>query len=99
MRVSIVTKWLKPSENLGSRISASCECGRNIIPWDFSLTLEENHKLACRSLQMKLASCAPSPWLDEMIGGQLPDGRIAFVFAEVSATAMPRWTQMQKDLK
>lgn len=43
---AIITKYLGPTNNRGSRIVAKCERGRIIVSWDYKLNVNENHKAA-----------------------------------------------------
>lgn len=54
MRQVIRTKWLGPTNFMGSRVKASCEAGSITLPWDSSLDVDDNHIKAIEALQEKL---------------------------------------------
>lgn len=70
---AIVTKYHGPGNVRGSRVSATAQAGRVVIEWDDRLHFEPNHELAAKKL------CAKFNWPNEIIGGQLPDGRFVWV--------------------
>lgn len=51
---AIQTKYIPPTNTLGSRVSAKCSAGRIVVAWDYSLNPDENHKAAARALIIKL---------------------------------------------
>jgi len=50
----IITKYLGPTGTLGARISAVCDSGNLIIPYDYGLSPLDAHAKACRKLAHKL---------------------------------------------
>jgi hypothetical protein len=70
MRQAIQTKWLGPTNRLGSRVKAWSDAGSKITNWDCSLGIEGNHALA---LARKLG------WEGKWIGGGLAGSGCAFV--------------------
>jgi hypothetical protein len=69
MRQAIVTKYICPTNTRGSRISAKCQAGKIVIPYDDGLDQDEAHGKAARALIAKLG------WYGEWTAGGLPDGR------------------------
>lgn len=53
MRQAIVTQYLGPTNNRGSRVKASAEVGSVTLSWDYGLSPSENHKLAALALANK----------------------------------------------
>lgn len=66
MRQAIITKYLGPTHCRGGRIKAKCDAKAIIIPWDHSLSVEDNHRLAAKTLAAELG------WVAGWIGGCLP---------------------------
>lgn len=63
-RDAIVTKWLVPTDTLGSRMKATGGGTRVLLPYDYALTADGNHYAAARAL------CGH----DNLVGGVLPNG-------------------------
>ena len=83
---AIETKYLGPTNTLGSRIKASCERGSLTVQWDYSLGVEDNHRAAAARLLATFAQedCAKygggeSHHWGEFVAGTLPDGRFVHV--------------------
>lgn len=71
MRQAITTKWLGPTNHMGSRVKAYAQAGSVTVHWDYALGVDANHDAAARALAAKF------DWLDKdwlMVGGALPDG-------------------------
>lgn len=74
MYQAIATKFLGPTNHHGARIKASAEAGSVTVPWDHSLSTEQNHVAAAKAFAAKWE------WTGAWAGGALPDGRgFAFV--------------------
>ena len=73
----IITKYHGPTDARGARISETSAGGVRIYrPHDDSINREENHREAARQL------CAKLGWSGQMIGGTIPGGGVAWVFAD-----------------
>lgn len=72
---AIETRWLGPTNTRPSRIVARADAGRIVVSWDYALTIAENHRKAAEAL------CNRLRWSGELIGGNLPGARMAWVFA------------------
>jgi hypothetical protein len=70
---AIVTKYLGPTNTRGARVKATAQRGSVTVPWDYALDAPGNHRVAC------MAALVEWEWKGEWTGGQLPDGRYAFV--------------------
>ena len=83
---AIVTKFHGPTDFKGSRYSATAEgVGRVILQTDFALNSDENHERVARALADKYG------WLKDgtrLVGGGMPDGRMAWVFVRVDIDAL-----------
>ena len=53
-RVAIETKYLGPTNTLGSRVKAKCSGGQVIIDWDCALNGSDNHAEAAKALIKKM---------------------------------------------
>lgn len=67
MRQAIVTKYHGPTNTRGSRISARAYAGRVSVPYEYALSVEENHAAACRAFAAKFG------WFGTWIAGANPD--------------------------
>lgn len=83
---AIETKYLGPTNTLGSRIKASCERGSITVQWDYSLGVEDNHRAAAARLLAKFSQEDSAKYggreshhWGEFVTGTLPDGRFAHV--------------------
>ena len=89
MKQAIQTKFLPATNFRGSRIKAWCERG--------SITIDTDHAASCPHTEAARALIArfvkedaarygsnpqANPWARKLIGGGLPGGGYAFVFAE-----------------
>lgn len=76
---AIQTRYHGPTGTRGSRYSASAEgVGRIYLPTDHSLNSDGRHEAAAKALAAKHG------WLrdgSQLVGGVLPDGSMAWVFA------------------
>lgn len=94
--ISIITKFLGPTNTRGSRVSAtlsdhgsemaraSDKPSRIVVDWDHRHNPEENHRLAAFALAKRLG------WDGEWVGGDAP-GSAGYVFVRALAHA-PRFT-------
>ena len=72
---AILTKYLGPTNNRGSRVKAYDECGNQVtVSWNFELGVEENHQAAAQAFVQKMGW----KWQD-LIGGSIKEG-FAFIF-------------------
>lgn len=69
MRQAIVTKYLGPTTNRGSRVKATAYAGSITVPWDHALSPDGNHTEAAKALAERLG------WVGALVGGGHPDGR------------------------
>lgn len=77
MRQAITTKYLGPTNNLGSRVKATAFAGSVTISWDDALDVDDNHLKAAEALASKYN------WQGKMVGGGLPCGAgNVYVFTE-----------------
>lgn len=67
---TVTTKILPPTNYNGTRIVATDGDNRIVLPADYSLTSEEEHVRAARTLRDKLE------WKYEMMGGHTKDGMV-----------------------
>ena len=51
---AIQTKYHGPMNGLGSRISATCDAGRVVVPYDHAMNLDDNHRAAADKLALSL---------------------------------------------
>lgn len=66
---TIITKYLCPTNQKGSRIKATSSAGLTItMSWRSDLDSEENHTLAAKALCKKLG------WENELVSGDLKSG-------------------------
>ena len=76
---AIITKYLCPTNNKGSRIKASCEAGSIMVPYHYEFDITMAHNYAANCLVNKLGW--NSNYHGELITGQLPNGDYCHVFA------------------
>jgi hypothetical protein len=74
---AIITKYIPSSNFRSARIKATAEGVKPItLPWDYSLSTEENH--FCAALEL----CAAQAWKNDLVFGALPDqSGYAFCFS------------------
>lgn len=77
MRQSILTQYRGPTNSNGSRILASCDAGRIVMPYRHELSIEGNHAAAADLLVARLG------WSGTWTGGALP-GNKGFAFVNVA---------------
>ncbi len=77
MRQAIVTKFVGPTNRLGSRVIARASAGRMTFHWDHSLGIEDNPARAARLYAQA------KEWPGHWHGGGMPDGS-GFVFVNSS---------------
>ena len=75
MAQAITTKFHCPTNHSGSRISAHCDAGRLVLPWDHALNPDGNHAMAVRALLAKLT------WSGRWVQGHTHDGTSVWVDA------------------
>ena len=63
MYQAITTKFLGPTNHRGSRVKARAQVGSITIPWDYALSVDDNHKAAAQALARKWG------WSGHWIGG------------------------------
>jgi hypothetical protein len=77
IRQAIQTKYFGPTNTRGSRIVAQCAAKRVSVPYEHSMSAEENHLAAAYHLQVALG------WVGERYGelrtGTLADGSYVHV--------------------
>ena len=84
---AIRTQYFGPSNVKGSRIKATAEPRHSVtLSYDSALDSEANHAAAARALRDKME------WPEAMVGGTLPDGSMAWVFAGNSARIEKNFT-------
>lgn len=71
IRHAIETRYLGPTNRLGSRIVAKSASGHRImLDWDDALNTDENHRAAAKALANKLG------WTNRLITGALSDSYV-----------------------
>ena len=70
---AIRTRYLCPTNTLGARIVAECEAKREVYPYDYSLDVVDNHRVAADELRKDLG------WNALIGGGSLPGGGYAWL--------------------
>ena len=80
--LAIVTKYLPPTDKLGSRVRASCPAGALTSRWNHDFSIQRNHELAALALAKQLG------WhfKDYHVGG-LEKGRFVVVLDRVTPGA------------
>lgn len=78
---AIMTEYRGPTNTRGSRIVAACAAGRLTTPWDHSLGIEQNHRLAAQRLRDKLG-WRSHDYYPAMAGGSVHGGCYVFVFPD-----------------
>lgn len=68
MRQAIVTKYIGPTNSRGARVKATAQAGSVTVPWDYSLSVDDNHARTALRLADKFG------WRGRWIAGALPDG-------------------------
>jgi len=70
MKQAIETRYLGQTNARGSRIQARCLRGKKVYPWDYTLSAEENHIKAAKSLCEHFAKEGNSEeWLNPFVSG------------------------------
>lgn len=76
-RQAIVTRYIGPTNHRGSRVKAFCEAGEFTMPWDYELSVEQNHAKAMVFL------CGRLMWDSRnYVCGSLP-ANTGYVFVEL----------------
>jgi hypothetical protein len=81
---AIVTTYKGPTDTKGSRIIVRAERGRIVVPWDYALDVEGNHRAACKT------ACKRWQWDGRWVGGGTVGGTRVWVCASWVGT--PRVT-------
>jgi hypothetical protein len=69
MAVAILTRYLGPTNYMGSRVKAYTETGiQKTITWDDALSVEDNHRLAVGTL------ARAKGWTGRWVGGSTGEG-------------------------
>lgn len=76
MSQAIQTRYLGPTNKLGSRIKAFCSGGTKTYPFKYEYTLQDNHSDAAYSLAVKLG------WHVKLAQGVLPNEDYAHVIVK-----------------
>jgi hypothetical protein len=76
---AIQTKYRGPMNGLGSRIVATCDGGRTIIPYDHNLEPADNHRAAADKLALSLGWGKHGPHALNWTTGTLKDGSYVHV--------------------
>lgn len=74
---AIQTKFIGPTNTLGSRIIARCDGGKVTMSYDHALNSTQNHSAAAETLMRKMG------WSGRVEAGTLPDGTMAHVFGSL----------------
>lgn len=80
---AIQTKYHGPTDRSGSRITARCDAGRIVMPYDHALDIDGNHRKAARRLLRKLGWDKPTHGGEKtprMASGTLVDGSQVHTF-------------------
>ena len=64
---AIRTRFYGPTASKGARIIARCEAGSITVEFDYALSVEENHKVACDALRKRLKWNPPG--FPDMVSG------------------------------
>ena len=75
---AIITKFLAPTNNRGSRVKATCQAGTITVNWLDDLDIQDNHAAAANALAKKLGWTADK--YGHLIGGCMANGGYCFVF-------------------
>lgn len=73
MRQAIQTRFLGPTNTRGARVVARADAGRITVSWDYSQSIDENHRRAALALAERLG------WKGPWHGGSLPSAGYVFV--------------------
>jgi hypothetical protein len=65
---AIQTKYLPMTNTRGSRVKARCGAGTVTVNWDYALSVQENHLLACKTLLAKVG-WTDGAYYSPMVGG------------------------------
>lgn len=77
MYQAIVVKFLAPTNHRGSRLVATAEAGRVIVPWDYAKDVTDNEIAAAKALASKYG------WQGAWVGGRLPGAAGGAVFTSL----------------
>lgn len=70
MRQVITTKFLAPTETKSDRVKVSCEAGSKTFPWDYSISMEDNH------IEAAIAMARFLNWETSFVVGSLGSGYV-----------------------
>lgn len=76
MTQAIQTKFLGPTNTHGSRIKAWCQAKSIIRPVDYSLNMEDRHRVVAMELAAML------DWQGDWYGGALPGNDAGYAFVQ-----------------
>jgi hypothetical protein len=71
MLQAIVTRYHGPTNHKGARVSARAEAGRVVLPWDYALNTDDNHKAAAQALADRMGWTVDAGY-PALVGGALP---------------------------
>lgn len=80
---AIETKFIGPTNELGSRIRARAATGRLLVGYNHGLNLEDNHRAAAEALRHKLGWTKAKGYKFELHTGTLASGDYVHVFVKV----------------
>lgn len=87
---AITTKYIGPSNVLGSRIKATCQAGSVTIPYPHGLSVQEGHAKAAEALARKWG------WSGVYVMGGMPNGN-GFCFVSISISRDGMMPRVQAD--
>ena len=64
---AIRTRYLGPTNTKGARVVATAQAGRLVIPWDYALDQEDNHRAAAMAFIHRWG------WEGDWVSGALDD--------------------------
>lgn len=76
---AIQTKYHGPTNYSGSRISATCDAGRVVVPYNHALNIDDNHRSAADTLALSLGWGKHGPQALNWTTGTLKDGSYVHV--------------------
>jgi hypothetical protein len=82
---AIVTKYMGPTDQRGTRIKATAAAGSVVMGYKYNLNIEENHAKAAKMLADKFKWLNPNAKQSYTLhGGQIPNGDYVWVMVEGS---------------
>lgn len=82
-RQAITTRWFGPTNSKESRVKATADAGSLTVPWQYDLSVYDNHLAAAMKLARKLE------WFGDWVGGGLP-GDKGYVFTSADENTIHR---------